>query len=463
MNITYLAAALTIAVLGALNLVLLIVMTDRGAPLRAGLRRSLERLTGSPDLHWLRWWHVAAVVTGGFLVVLSFDFANGLYACTRPGSPTDIGGFLAQGQALWAGTNPFLVTSCGGTIPEPDGLAAVLINGLGSVGGLPGIAAVWAIVAIALVPLTWYVAGPERRYLTLVVATSPLYFPLVSSQIDGASNALVPLAVLLALYLASRRELLATGLAGFLATQRFPTLFPVLALSGSLRRRWAAAFALIAVFAAGTGLSYILWGSVFVNTVFLNEIGRRAFSLNLWGILLLENALPAGDALPLAQALVTLVLVGVVFFTVKSPLRAAAITLTGVALLDQFLSFNILIWLLPAALVGARPRWWLWGIAIVGSVDYNYAYTVLVSTRGILWPAAVLDGLLTVLLLGLFIDLWRSSDPPASPGVPASSSPSPDPTRIMGTAGVSPADEGDSPPVPPNRASPPLPVSDVAR
>jgi hypothetical protein len=446
-NITNFAAAITISALAAVNLLLLVVVSERGAGVRARIQRTLAAITGRADIGWLRWWHLAGVVAVGLAVVLGYDFATGLFSCTSPGTPTDIGGFLAQGRALWNGSNPFVVTSCGGTIDEPDGLAAVLVNGIGALGGLPGVAAVWALVAIALVPLTWWVAGPERRYLTLVVATSPLYFPLVSLQIDGASNALVPLTVLLALYLASRRELLATTVAGFLATQRFPTLFPVLGLSGSLRRRWAAAFALVAVFAAGTGISYILWGSTFVNTVFLNQIGRRSFSLNIWGVLLLENGLPAGDGLAIGQAVATLALVVLVFFTVKSPLRAAAITLTGVALLTQFLSFNILVWLLPVALVGVRPRWWLWGIAVVASLDYNYAYVSLAWTQGILWPAELLDILLTGLLLGLFIDLWRSRHANVPPVRSA-------PTRIIGATSVPPPHDTTSRGVPFEPTSP---------
>lgn len=415
--------------------------------MRAALARGLQRLTGATDLAALRWWHLAGIVAAGLVVVLGYDLAAGLYACQ--GHPTDIGGFLGQGRALWAGTDPFNVVSCGGTIAEPDGLAAVLINAIGSLGGLAGIAGVWGAISVALVPLTWWVAGPDRRYLTIVVATSPLYFPLVSSQIDGASNALVPVTVLLTIYLASRGEILATGLAGFLATQRFPTLFPVLGLSGSLRRRFLAAFALVAVFAVGTGLSYLLWGPEFLNTVLLDQLGRRSFSLNVWGILLLQNWLPSGDGLAFGQAVVTLVLVGAVFFTVRSPLRAAAITFTGVALLTQFLSFNILVWLLPVALVGVRPRWWLWGIAVVGSLNYTYALGVLAVAQGTVWPSELLDLVLTALLFGLFVDLWRSDDTTTPGGIPCRDPTVADSTRIKLAPEVGRAD------APPSRSRTP--------
>ncbi len=435
---------LATGLLAAFGLVLLVERTERGTRLRAGLARALERVTGRPDLDWLRWWHIAAVVALGLAAVLAFDLANGLSACLAAGEPSDIGGFLAQGRALWAGGNPFDVTICGGTIGEPDGLAAVAINAVGSFGGVAGIAVVWGAVAVALVPLTWWVAGPDRRYLTLLVATSPLYFPVVAPQVDGASNALVPVTVLLALFLASRGEVRAAGLAGFLATQRFPTVFAVLGMSGSFRRRFGAAASLLGVFALGTALSYLAWGQGFLGPVFLSQLTRRSFSLNLWGVLLFHDWLPAGDGLAIGQAAVTLLLVGVVFFTVRSPLRAAAITLTGVALLTQFLSINILLWLLPVALVGVRPRWWLWAIVVVGSVNYQYALGV-ARSQGILWPSELLDVVLTVLLLGLFVDLWRTEEPTFERGPPLTGSSPHPPTRIILPAEVGREDGDPSP------------------
>jgi hypothetical protein len=433
--------------LALVGLALLIAPTERGIRVRAAFGRALQRITGRADLAWLQWWHVAVVIALGMTATMVYDLASGLYSCSVPGSTVDIVGFLSQGRALWTGGNPFNVPDCGGMIAEPDGLAAVLINAIGSLGGVAGIAFVWGAISVALVPLVWWVAGPDRRYLTLIVATSPLYFPLVSSQIDGASNALVPVTVLLALFLATRSEVGATSIAGFLATQRFPTLFPVLGMSGSFRRRFTAALALVAVFAAGTGISYLIWRSDFLNVVFLDEIGRRSFSLNFWGVFLLSRGLPSGNELAIGQAVLTLVLVGVVFFTVRSPLRAAAITVTGVAILTQFLSFNILVWLLPVALVGVRPRWWLWGIAVVGSVNYDYALNVAAWSQGIVWPSEVLDVVMTALLLGLFIDLWRSADPTPGEGPESSRTPSPRArAMIMMPAQVGPADGNSTPP-----------------
>lgn len=396
-----------IACLALPALLLLLVRVERFARLRDTLSRWLYRVSGHRDLRELEWWHVTIVVAAGWAAIVGYNLATGLYNCSGPGHESDIIGFLNQGRAFLTGGNPFNVPDCGGMIEEPDGLAAVLINAIGSLGGVAGIATIWGAISVSIVPLTWLAAGPDRRYLTVYVTLLPLYFPLVASQIDGASNALVPAAVLLTLVLAQRQEIGATGLAGFLATQRFPTMFPIVGLSGSLRRRYLAAFAGLAVFAAGTGLCYLVWGHEFLGPVFLNQIERHSFSLNFWGILLLQGWLPGGDGLAIAQGLLTILLVLVVFFTVRSPLRGAAIVLTGVALLTQYLSFNILVWILPAALIGVRPRWWLWAISVIGTANYNLVLGVIAWKDGVYWPTELLDLALTACLLGLFIDLWR--------------------------------------------------------
>jgi hypothetical protein len=86
---------------------------------------------------------------------------------------------------------------------------------------------------------------------------------------------------------------------------------------------------------------------------------------------------------------------------------AAVLLLVGFALLTPFLSYNILIWLLPVALLGARACWWLWGVAFVGSLNYDLALNVWAWDDGITWPSMVLDVVLTALLLLLFVELWR--------------------------------------------------------
>ncbi len=251
------------------------------------------------------------------------------------------------------------------------------------------------------------------------MGTSILFVPIISSQIDGATSAIVPVTVLLFLYLAPRNEMLAAALGGFFATARFPALFPVLGAAGNARRRFATFAVAAASFAGFTGLSYLVWGAEFARTVFSNQLGPRWFSLNLYGVLLLGNALPASPALEMGQAAATVALLLIVFWKVRSPVAASGIVLAGIALLTPYLSFNFLIWLLPIALVGTRARWWLWAIAMVGSLNYTLALSIWAWDDGIAWPSAVLDAVLTALLLALFVELWRQAlrGPSASPEV----------------------------------------------
>jgi hypothetical protein len=397
------------AALAALNLSVLFYPTANGAGrwLRRWVPRVLRRLSGRADLAWLDWQPVWVAALVAFAAVSAYGLLSGQYGCHPPGVSDPIG-VLNSGKAFWAGTNPFTVSDCGGQIQVPYGLAAVLLDALGSLGGLTGIYVVWGLVAFSVLPLTWMLGGGDRRQVLLFVATSALLVPLISSQIDGATNAIVPVTVLLSLYLAQRGELFGAALGGFLSTARFPNLFPVLGATGANRRyRYTAFVAAVGVFGAVTALSYAVWRGDFLDPVILNQVGRRSFSLNLYGVFLLSNALPSSLWIEGAEAGLTVALVLVVFFTVRSPIGAAAIVLTGFALLTPFLSFNILVYLVPVALAGARARWWLWSIAFVGSLNYDLAYNVWALDDGVTWPSALLDGLLTVLLLALFVELWR--------------------------------------------------------
>jgi len=401
----------TWGVFGALtivNLMVLLYPTKYGDRIRPAVLRFLGRLSGRSDLGWLDWrWLVvvAGVWFGGFS---AYGIASGQYGC-QPGILSDALGVSDSGRAFWAGANPFSgVAYCGGTLQVPYGLAAVLLDALGSLGGLTGICIVWGVIVLSLLPLTWAVGGANRRLVTLFVATSVLYVPLATAEFGGATNAIVPMTLLLAVFFASRREVVGSALAGFLATSRFPSLFPVLGMSGSLRRRpYLGLLAGAAAFGAATALSYAVWGSGFLDTVFVGQIGRRSYSLNFYGILLFANALPSSLPVEAVQAALTVVLVAVVFLFVRSPVRAVAITIVGVALVTPFLSYNFLIWLLPCALVGARERWWLWGVATVGAVNFNLGIIVWANGQGLFGPAEGLDVVLTALLLGLFVDLWR--------------------------------------------------------
>ena len=392
-----------------LNLWVVLLRTARGASAARGVRRLLRRLSGRDDLHWLDWRLlvvVGAVWYGGFA---AYGLLTGQFAC-QANSINDPLGELSSGRAFWNGVNPFAnVPYCGSTVNVPYGLPALFLDALGSLGGLAGILFVWGAVALSVLPLTWLASGDDRRYVTVFVGTSVLCIPLITSELGGATNAIVPALLLLTVYLATRNELRASFVGGVLATARFPSLFPVLARTGSSGRSRVASFLLaVAGFAAVTGATYAVWGSGFLSTVFFDQFLRRSFSLNFYGILLLHNALPTAWWVEALQAGTTLALVAVIFLRVRSSLRAVAITLVGVALVTPFLSYNILVWLLPVALAGDRARQWLWAIATVATVDYGLGFNVLAWSDGVVWPAEVMDGIVTLLLLGLFVDLWRA-------------------------------------------------------
>jgi hypothetical protein len=396
--------------LTAVNFLVLLYRTRPGARLRPLVLRALRKVSGRPDLAWLDWRPllvIGAIWFGGFS---AYSILSGQYGCQPSGLLSDALGGVDSGRAFWAGGNPFsAVPYCGTTLGVPYGLAAVLLDALGSLGGLPGICIVWGAVALSVLPLTWFAGGGDRRYITVYVATSILFVPLITSEFGGATNAIVPMTLLLSLYLAQRRAILAATVGGFLSTARFPSLFPVLAMNGAVPRRRGWGFlAAAGAFGAATALSYAVWGAGFINSVFVGQIARRSYSLNIYGILLFHNALPSTLGVEAAQASLTIALVIAVFASVRSPVRAVAITIVGVALITPFLSYNFLVWLLPCALAGARARWWLWGIASVGAINFNLGLNVWATSQGILWPAELMDGALTALLLFLLFDLWRS-------------------------------------------------------
>lgn len=399
-----------LVLVGAAGLVVLWWPTRRGAAPGWLDRRAheLRRYVGD--------WRILALVAAVVYVgVTTYDLEAGLYGCAQAAGPSDALAYYASGREFLAGGNPFAVTNCGGTVAIPYGMSVVLVNAIGSLGGLPGVVLIWGAVAVATIPLTAWVAGDDRRYVVLVVATSLLFLPLAVSQIDGASNLLVPVVVLLALGLARRGGVVAGAVGGLLASGRFPSLFPTVGASGRFSRSYVSGCVAIGAFAAVTGATYLAYGRAFLDTVFTGEIGRRSFSLNLYGVLIQQGWLPSGDLVAAIQALLTVALVAVVFVRARTAVGGAAITLTGVVLLSQFLSFNILAWILPVALLGTRPRWWLWGVGALGTLNYTVGYSWAAVDLGIWWPYEVMDVALTLLLLGLFVDAWRADQAAAVP------------------------------------------------
>jgi hypothetical protein len=384
---------------GAAGLVLLWWPTRRAGP-EGTLARVVRQLAD--------WRIVTATAAAVYVGVVAYDLAGGLYECSRAAGASDALAFLSSGRAFLSGANPFVVSNCGATVTIPYGFAAVLLNAVGSLGGLAGVVLVWGAVSVVVLPLTWWVAGPDRRYVTLVVGTSLLFLPIAVTQIDGASNLLVPAAVLLTLGLARRRGIVAAAVGGVLASARFPSLFPTVGATGRFQRPWLSGTVAVGAFALVTAGTYLAYGRGFLNVVFAGELGRRSFSLNLYGVLLQQGWLPAPAVLPVLQAALTVALVAVVWWRARTAVGAAAMVLAGVALLSQFLSFNILAWLLPVALVGARPRWWLWAIGAVGTLDYFVGYQYAAVGLGIWWPYELLDLAMTALLVLLLVDLWRA-------------------------------------------------------
>jgi hypothetical protein len=376
----------------------------------------LDRIAADLGRYLGDWRILALVAAVVYVSVATYDLEAGLYGCSHAAGPSDALAYFESGHAFLTGGNPFVVSNCGSSVSIPYGMSVILVNAIGSLGGVPGVVLLWGAVAIAILPLTAWVAGPDRRYVVLVVATSLLFLPLVVSQIDGASNLLVPVAVLLTLGLARRGGVLAGAIGGALASGRFPSLFPTVGASGRFARPFASGFVAIAVFAGVTGVTYLAYGRAFLDAVFAGEFGRRSFSLNLYGVLIQQGWLPGGDWVAAVQAALTIALVVVVFFRARTALGGAAITLTGVLLLSQFLSFNILAWILPVALLGTRARWWLWGIGVLGTVDYTLGYSWAAVQLGIWWPYEAMDVVLTLLLVGLFLDMWRADGAAASSG-----------------------------------------------
>ncbi len=403
------ALGLYIGIFAILGWLVLWYEREAQGPSSGWAHRWVTRLTGGNDLSWIDARLLTAIAAGAFALGAIANAALGAYACSAPG-PSDLTTLFTSGQEFLRGGNPFMIAACGVSgNPVPAGMASVLLDALGSLGGEVGTLLVWGAVSVALVPLVWSLAGTHRAVTTVGVLVSFLYLPVTAVQVDGASLAIVPLAVLLVLYLARRGWTRAAAIGGFLATGRFPALFPILAATGRAGARRAIAFAsALAIFAAVTLISIAIYGSDFTGPVFFAQFARGDFSLNYWGVVQGEGWLTPSSALTIVQASLTIVLVGVTWAWARSALGAIAIVLTGTVLLTQYLSFTALIFLLPVALVGSRARWWLWAIGLVAISNYLLAIQSYASIGGSAILSYALDLALTVLVLGLLIELLRT-------------------------------------------------------
>ena len=376
---------------------------------RAGVDAFGRRFTGRTDWSWLRLWHL--------MVPLAAITAANIYWNVTTLQCEDSFAILASGQAVLHGHNPFVVNYCGGTQDQiPYGLAEVGLNALGATSGsILGMYLVWQLLALAVVPLVWAIAGDDRRYGSVLVATSVLYLPNIATNI-GVENAIVPVAVLLmlcAIGLSARgRSTLWKGVAAFLSTARFPALFPLLGSSAPLPRgRWAQATLVLGVFLGSAGLAYALWGWDAIQVVYLGQFSRvPAESLNVFALLLVAGWVHPSLVSAAVQGIGLLGLVVFVNLRGYSAVAGSAIPLLGVMLLSQYLSFHFVVWIVPVLLLGGTTPAWLLGYGAIAYLDETYVLWPLGYDRGIWWPYELLGIVLTAILLVVLVRTIRSEE-----------------------------------------------------
>lgn len=409
------AAAGVLIVFATASLLVLWFESPNHPRWRTWVLRWNRRLTGRPTFSWFDGTVVTVAAASGFTIGVATFAALGGYGCIASGPP-DLITLYTSGHVFLSGGDPFTITACGvGGNPVPAGIASVLLDALGSLGGPVGVLLVWGAVAVAVVPLLWALGEDRRAVAVAFVLASAIYFPIIAVQLDGDTLALVPLTVLLVVYLSRRGWIVAASIGGFLSTGRFPSLFPVLAASGRAGpKRWLAPVAALVVFGAITIATFSVYGTQFLNVVFFSQFARGELALNYWGVLFGLNLVSPSHLVTLVQAALTLVLVGACWRWARSELGAIAIVLTGTLLLTQVLPFTELVFLLPVALMGRRARWWLWGIGTVAMANYLLVWP---SLQAASVPAYALDLLLTALLIGLLVDLLRREL--VLPGTPA--------------------------------------------
>jgi hypothetical protein len=390
-----------------LSLAFLLCRWERTPWARRWAERVVHRFSSRGGLAWLELWHLVVAVGATLVVILLSNDLTGAYACAGTGINDPLG-LTKSGLAFWSGGDPFFIHVCGLPDNIPYGMAGVLLDAVAAPAGLVAVYFVWVAVAISILPLVWDLAGEDRRYVTLLVASSALFVPEVGGQVDGASNMIVPVTVLLSLWLLRSHRWWAGVVGGFLSTARFPSLFPILGSPGRLGKdRWWVPALALGTFVGVTALTYLRWGMEFISPVFLDQVTRATGSENLLGVLIANGWYPGGYGPVAVQAALTLLLVEEVWRRKFSPLLASLVVLVGIELLTNFLSFSILDWLVPLALAGVFAQRALWVVSLVGTVNYDLAFNLLQSVYGLEWPGEVLDLATTVLLLVVFYHLWR--------------------------------------------------------
>ncbi|MGP8129990.1 MAG: hypothetical protein ACLQHA_03170 [Thermoplasmata archaeon] len=390
-----------------------LVLAYRSRPFPS-VRRAIDRwqrwATGRSDWSWLRLWHI--------MVPLALVTAvNIFWNVTAAHCSDDSFAILASGQAALNGHDPFSVTFCSHATSTviPYGLAAVSLNALGALSGtILGIWVVWQLLALAVVPLVWSIAGEARRYVSVLAATSVLYLPNIATNL-GVENVIVAVSVLLMLYAieaARRGGTLLQGLAAFLSTARFPALFPLLGSSASQgRRRWLQVVLVLGVFLGAVALSFALWGRDAVQVVYLGQFARaNSESLNLFALLIHEGWVQPSLTLAAVQGGGLLLLVLFVNVRRYSPFASVAVPLVGVMIFSQYLNYHFVAWLIPLVLLGVSVNWWLFAFAGVAALNENLFYWYLALDRGVWWPYELCGILLMALLIGMLVVIVRDEE-----------------------------------------------------
>jgi hypothetical protein len=402
---------------------------DRTPSVRRWLDGLQRRFTGQPDWRWLRLWHL--MVPLAVITVANIVFQVSTLSCSD-----DSLAILASGRAALAGHNPFLVTYCGGGSPAqiPYGAAEVAVNALGALSNsVAGMWVVWQLLALAVVPLVWAVGGADRRYLAALTATSVLYLPNIATNI-GVENAIVPVSTLAMLWALGRpgpRGWLGKGLASFLATARFPALFPLLGASAPLRTgRWRQTTLVLGVFLGAVGTTYLIWGPSAIQVVYLGQFARASNeSLNFFAVLLAQSWFQATLASAAIQGAGLLALVLLVNWRGYSAAAACGLPLLGVMALSQYLTFHFVLWIVPCVLLGAAVNRGLYVYAALAWLDENVALATLAWGRNIWWPYELLGLVLFAILVYLIVRVVRDEErrlravgrgPPAASAAPPS-------------------------------------------
>lgn len=405
-----LGSDLVLAASAAVNLLVLAYRWPRTPSVRRVIDRWQRRWTGQPDWSWLRLWHVLIPVV--FVTGFNVGWQVATVHCAD-----DSLAIFASGRAVLSGHNPFQVTYCGSTSIDyiPYGLAQVGLDGLAALSGtFAGVWVVWQLVALLVVPLVWSVAGEDRRYVSVLAATSVLYLPNIATNI-GVDNAIVPVSVLLMLYalrIPSRKGFGLQGVAAFLSTARFPAVFPLLGASASRGRQRAWSLSVVlGVFVAATLLSYALWGWDAISVVYLGQFSRLSGgTLNVFALLLQQGWLLPSLVSAAIQGGIVLLLVVLVQARGYSAKAAAAVPLLGVMSLSQYLNFHFVVWVVPLVLLGATVNRWLFVYGVTAALDESVAEWYFGRALGIWWPYELLGVVLSLVLLYLLVLIVRDEE-----------------------------------------------------